>query len=114
MTQSEWVPKAENTELVTRVKQACGTSITDAYGIADKQQRQDRLSDIRKELVEQLTTEDTADEELVEIKSAIKDIEKSTVRGRILSGQPRIAGPSTTKSTIASLPDSSTCRFLDF
>ncbi len=90
-----WETPAENTALRESVERLCGSGIADAYSIQEKQQRQETLAEIRQRVINELSTEDTPQQELDEIKSSLKNIEKSTVRGRIISGQPRIDGRDT-------------------
>ena len=91
-----WQPPEQNTTLLDRVKQLCGARISEAYRIPEKQQRQDMLADIRSQVLDELTTEESTQQEIDEIKSVVKDIEKTTVRQRILSGEARIDGRDTT------------------
>jgi len=91
-TPIDWEPPQENTALKESVERLCGASVADAYSVAQKPQRQDILAGIRKQVVEELATEESTPQELDEIKSALRGIEKSTVRERILSGQARIDG----------------------
>ncbi len=92
VTSVAWAPPEENTTLAENLQQLCGARISEAYRIPEKQQRQDILADIRSQALEQLTTEESPQQEIDEIKSVIKDIEKTTVRQRILSGEARIDG----------------------
>ena len=91
-TSFDWAPPQENTELKENIERLCGTRVAEAYSIPEKQQRQDSLAGIRQQVMDELATEESTQQELDEIKSGLKDIEKSTVRGRVLSGQPRIDG----------------------
>lgn len=89
---SAWEAPQENTELRENIERLCATSVADAYSIPDKQERQDSLAGIRQKVLDELATDESTAPELDEIKSGLKGIEKSTVRGRILAGQPRIDG----------------------
>ncbi len=88
----EWSPKEKDETLAERVRDMAATEIADAYRVAEKQLRQERLAEIRDRVISGLTSEETAPEEIGAIQEAVKDIEKQTVRQRIISGEPRIDG----------------------
>jgi len=89
----EWIAPEENTALADAVTSAASDRVTEAYKIADKLDRYSAMSDVRATVVDELASDDgySADE----IKGAIGKLEKKTVRGRILSGEPRIDGRDT-------------------
>jgi len=91
----DWQAPAENTELIAKVKELAESKIGDAYMIVDKLERQNKLADIRSEVVAALSTDDTSEDEKQEVKNVIKKVEKKVVRGRILDGKPRIDGRDT-------------------
>jgi polyribonucleotide nucleotidyltransferase len=95
----EWSAPEENTALADAVAAAGTDRIIEAYKIADKLERYGAMGDVRSALVEELASEDgySADE----VKGAVGKLEKKTVRGRILSGEPRIDGRDT--STVRSI-----------
>lgn len=93
----EWEAPAVNESLAQTVADACGADLTEAFQIADKQERGNRLSDIFAALKEKLLPDDEAEpsdaapsEE--DLKAEFKNLEKKIVRSRILEGQPRIDG----------------------
>lgn len=88
----EWTPAESDKDLESRVDQMARGDMEEAYRIAEKTERQNRLSEIRDSVVERLTDEETEADRLDTIKRALKDIEKEIVRGRILSGEARIDG----------------------
>lgn len=90
--QTKWEAPQPNVELISRVHGLCRTSIEDAYRIPEKQQRQERLSEIRSQVLDELTRDESTQQDIDEIKTILKDTEKVTVRGRILSGESRIDG----------------------
>ena len=65
--------------------------IGDAYRIKEKMERYAALDEIRKELYEKLTGDDTPWSQ-AQVYGAIDKLEKEIVRGRILAGDPRIDG----------------------
>jgi polyribonucleotide nucleotidyltransferase len=95
VTQWNWQPTTDDTALRENTRAAGEAEVTAAYQIAEKKARQDRLGEIRDQLVVQLAGEDTSDEAETKIKNAVKELEKSVVRRRILEGEPRIDGRDT-------------------
>ncbi|MCW9057610.1 MAG: polyribonucleotide nucleotidyltransferase [Gammaproteobacteria bacterium] len=92
----EWAPAATNEALKSAVAAAGEAAITEAYQIADKQERYTRLSAVRDDLVAQLSAEDAEPRfEAEAVAGAIEKLEKTVVRGRILDGKPRIDGRDT-------------------
>jgi len=92
----DWQAPARDEALASRVAEAAGSRIEDAYQIVDKTERLAALSDIRTSIVDALCPADgdaPADADLAAaVEGEVKRIEKSTVRGRILAGNPRIDG----------------------
>jgi polyribonucleotide nucleotidyltransferase len=91
----DWQAPEKDEALEARVAEAGADLVGEAYKIADKMERQNRMSEVRTEIVEKLTNEETPDDEVDAIKGAIKGLEKKIVRGRILDGEPRIDGRDT-------------------
>ncbi len=90
----DWKPAVEHTELLNKAKEIIGTNIEQAYLIAEKSARQDALKKIRKDLIAQLATE-TSGFTQGQVINAMGELEEKYVRGRILSGEPRIDGRDT-------------------
>ncbi len=88
----EWQAAPANEELAAEVSRAAEQDLAQAYGITEKVQRNERLGEIRSRVTEELAPEDAAPAQLQEISSALKSLEKSLVRQRVLSGDPRIDG----------------------
>jgi polyribonucleotide nucleotidyltransferase len=95
VTQWNWQPIADDVALRENVVAAGEAEITSAYQIAEKKARQDRLGEIRDQLVARLAGGEGGEETENKLKSAIKELEKSIVRKRILEGEPRIDGRDT-------------------
>ncbi len=91
----DWQPPAKDAAMLASVGAATESDIGNAYDIAEKVARQNKLAEIRERTVTQLAGADASDEDIANIKNAIKDIEKDIVRGRILQGKPRIDGRDT-------------------
>jgi polyribonucleotide nucleotidyltransferase len=95
----EWQAPQPNRTLSEAMAAAGESEFTAAYQIADKQERYARLDEIREKVAGELLAVEaepgTAAYSAEEIRSAIEKLEKQIVRGRILSGQPRIDGRDT-------------------
>ncbi len=91
----DWQASEKNASLLEPAQKSGVTEITSAYGIADKVSRQDKLAQVREHIVSSVASVDAGEEELAEIKKAIKGIERDVVRGRILEGESRIDGRGT-------------------
>ena len=89
-----WTAADKDTALADAVNGAAEAALTEAYQIAEKLSRQDRVSEIRGEVVAQLCGEDSNWDE-ADVRGAIESLEKRIVRGRILDGFPRIDGRDT-------------------
>ncbi len=87
----DWQPEESDDELATKIDEMARPLIEQAYKIAEKTERQDELSNIRSNVIEELSPSED-DSVASNIKDELKNIESQIVRGRILSGQPRIDG----------------------
>ena len=87
----DWTPAVVNEELKAAVSDNFASKISDAYQVSDKMQRYAKLAEIRSEAVAALTNEE-AGVSADDVSSMFAKIEKSTVRQRIINGQPRIDG----------------------
>ena len=94
-----WDWQAPNTDesLADQVNSQCRESLGEAYQIAEKVERQNKVGEIRSQLLDSLTS-DAAGSGEAEVLGAFSKLEKEIVRGRILAGEPRIDGRS--KSTV--------------
>ncbi|MFB9145225.1 polyribonucleotide nucleotidyltransferase [Halomonas alkalicola] len=88
----EWQAPAENTELKAAVAGAFEARVGEAYRITDKMARQDALSALKAEAVEQLAGEEEGKFDAEEVKGAFAGLEKRVVRSRVVKGEPRIDG----------------------
>jgi len=93
----DWQPAAKNTVVEAAVREAAQSAVADAYRVAEKQQRAQRLSEVREALVARLAPgeETPANWTGHELEDAIDALEKATVRSRILAGERRIDGRDT-------------------
>jgi len=87
----EWVAPADNESLLTAIKSKFESQISEAYQTVDKIERYEKMGEVKDAALEQFVNEDESISE-DEVKNYIKKIEKSTVRERILAGEPRIDG----------------------
>ena len=87
----EWVAPEENESLLSSIKSKFESQISEAYQTVDKMDRYEKMGEIKDAAVEEFVSEDASVSE-DEVKNYIKKIEKSTVRERILAGEPRIDG----------------------
>ncbi len=87
----EWVAPEENESLLASIKSKFEDQISQAYQTVDKMERYEKMGEIKDAAVEEFVTEDESITE-DDVNNYIKKIEKSTVRERILAGEPRIDG----------------------
>jgi len=89
----DWQPPARDEKLHEQIAGYVRDDIQAAYQIPDKQERQERLSEIKEDALAYFAgdDEDTASA----VKAAVGEVEKTTVRSRILRGEPRIDGRDT-------------------
>ena len=88
----DWEAPAEDQDLTTAVAGQAQAAMTAAYQITDKQERQSAVGDAKAAAVEALADGDDAQWSADEVKGALYKLEKSTVRSRVIAGEPRIDG----------------------
>jgi polyribonucleotide nucleotidyltransferase len=93
----DWQPAPKNQAVEAAVREAGGAAVAEAYRIAEKQQRSQRLGEIREELIAKLAPAEESPRGWTrdELEDAIDALEKSTVRSRIIAGERRIDGRDT-------------------
>jgi polyribonucleotide nucleotidyltransferase len=91
----DWTPAEKDESVAEKVAAIGKAGFEEAYSIAEKMTRQDTCSQVRKQILDELTNEESSTDDVEKINGAIKSLEKSIVRGRILDGQPRIDGRDT-------------------
>ncbi len=87
-----WNAPQEDESLVDAVKQSVADRLTEAYGIAEKQERRASIGDIRRTCVSTLAESASASWRAADVEAQFSKLEKSTVRERVLDGKPRIDG----------------------
>lgn len=88
----DWQAPEADTELEQEIEKRCADLLREAYAIRDKLNRRDRLSEIRKEVVDALCDSEDAKWSKGEVGSGIEELESKLVRGGIIVGEPRIDG----------------------
>ncbi|HHM05165.1 MAG TPA: polyribonucleotide nucleotidyltransferase [Gammaproteobacteria bacterium] len=90
----DWQPPPVDEALQQAVAERCAAALAEAYQIAEKQTRQQKVAEIRQAALAELAGEDSLwDAE--QVRDAFGALEKNTVRSRILAGHPRIDGRDT-------------------
>ncbi|MGI9259129.1 MAG: polyribonucleotide nucleotidyltransferase [Gammaproteobacteria bacterium] len=97
----DWVAPEVDETLASSVEAAVGDQLVEAYKIAEKMSRYQRLGEIKAELVAALADEESSQWAAEEVEGEFSRLEKSTVRGRVLAGEPRIDGRD--KSTVRAI-----------
>jgi len=88
-----WEAPVADPSLAERVSGLATAGLESAYAIADKLERRDAVSEVKKSVIESLCPpEDENAPAPGDVAAAFSTLEKALVRERILSGQPRIDG----------------------
>jgi polyribonucleotide nucleotidyltransferase len=82
----------EDNELLARVRELTEAELREAYAIAGKQERHDRVAAIKQKVVAVLVPEDDDGTRAPQVASAFKEAEKEVVRSSILQSSRRIDG----------------------
>ncbi|MBL1261668.1 MAG: polyribonucleotide nucleotidyltransferase [Thiotrichaceae bacterium] len=90
-----WEPEAIDDALVSAVESASTEAVTAAYQIKEKLVRQDRLAEVRNDIVAQLCSAEEAKWSAEDVKGVISKVEKNVVRSQIINGELRIDGRDT-------------------
>ncbi|MCW4151451.1 MULTISPECIES: polyribonucleotide nucleotidyltransferase [Halomonadaceae] len=92
----DWQPPEENMALKAAMADAFEAKVGEAYRITDKMARQDALSALKDEAVDQLAAAEGEETEgkfsKDDVKGAFAGLEKRVVRSRVVKGEPRIDG----------------------
>ena len=84
----EFVPPAENDDLVESVRETLGDGLGEAYRVTDKKARSKQLHELRDQAITKLEGESDPND----VANAFGTLEKKIVRERVLNGEPRIDG----------------------
>lgn len=90
-----WQAPAENTALLDAIRSQFGEAISQAYTITVKQDRYNRLGELREQVIAALAGEAEGQFDSDAVKAACGEIEYRTVRANIVNGKPRIDGRDT-------------------
>lgn len=90
-----WSAPAADEALAEKIAEVSTEALTSAYQIADKLERQDAVKAARKAAVEALVSEDADGWSEGDVLAAFGKLEKKIVRGRIIAGEKRIDGRTT-------------------
>jgi polyribonucleotide nucleotidyltransferase len=90
----DWEPVAENAELSSAVAETFAAGVNEAYQISEKMKRYDVIGELQAQAIEQLANEEAGVSD-GDVKHEFAKLEKTTVRNRILDGEPRIDGRDT-------------------
>ena len=88
----DWTPPETNETLKTRVQNEVGEGLGNAYRVTDKKERHNQINALRSQLSDTLSEEFEAEE----VSGAFSSLEKQIVRDRVLDGESRIDGRTTT------------------
>ena len=88
----DWQPVEAPADLEESVSSVVKAGLGDAYRITDKMERQTRVGELRKQVVEQISGDDAAQYSADEVADMFSKVEKNIVRQRVLNGEPRIDG----------------------
>jgi polyribonucleotide nucleotidyltransferase len=88
----EWTAAEEDLELAAAVAAEAASGFTSAYQLTDKMQRQSAVSEIKSSAAEALAAGEEGRWTADQVKTALSKLEKTIVRGRVISGEPRIDG----------------------
>jgi polyribonucleotide nucleotidyltransferase len=88
----DWAAPQPDEALVAAVAEAGEAALREAYGIQDKLARQQRVGEVRAEVIERLTGGEDARWTPEAVQAASEQMEKRIVRGQVLAGKQRIDG----------------------
>ncbi|MBA4741915.1 MAG: polyribonucleotide nucleotidyltransferase [Azoarcus sp.] len=91
----DWQPPARDEALIARVREIAYAELNEAFNLIDKGQRSARLNEIRAKVMGDVIESAENPPSSNVVKDVLHDLEAEIVRGRILSGEPRIDGRDT-------------------
>ncbi len=92
----EWTPPAEDDSKTQRVAEIAKAALEDAFSTPSKVERVAKISAAHADVNAALLTEESSSDEIEAVNAALKNLEKSIVRGRVIAGEKRIDGRDTT------------------
>lgn len=91
----EWQAPAKDEALIARLEAVAKAGLEEAYHITSKQARSQRIKEVRAEAIAAVCTGEDGSPDPLVVGNLLYEMEAVIVRGRILSGQPRIDGRDT-------------------
>ncbi len=91
----DWQAESVDDALVSRIRDAVQDDINAAFNVMDKQARTGQLAELRKKAVELACDGSEGAPSETHVNDILHDLEAAVVRGRVLSGEPRIDGRDT-------------------
>lgn len=88
----DWQAEEKDETLLGKVSAGIKSDLGEAYRIGDKMDRQAKVSEIRKAIVEQLALGEDAAYSGDDVSDMFSKVEKDLVRQQVLNGEPRIDG----------------------
>jgi polyribonucleotide nucleotidyltransferase len=88
----ELAPDTSGEETLAQIRQFAEADLNQAYQIAGKQERRDRVGAIKEKAIAELAPAEDEGAAALQLSSAFKDLEKDVVRSSILSTSRRIDG----------------------
>ena len=88
----EWSAPETNEELQQAVSDQVKAELGNAYRVTDKMERQDRVSELRHQVIAALSGGEDAKYAKDDVSDMFGRIEKDIVRQRVINGEPRIDG----------------------
>lgn len=87
-----WAPPAVDEEKQTLVADLATAPLTEAYLLKDKQQRYQKIAEAKQAVMTKVLANAPEDADALVYANLVDELEKTLVRNRILSGEPRIDG----------------------
>jgi len=91
----DWQPPAKDEAMIAKVTELAEAPLREAYGLRQKQARQQRLKDVYANVLEQSVPADAPAGYSNQVSDFVFSLEAKIVRNQILSGEPRIDGRDT-------------------
>jgi polyribonucleotide nucleotidyltransferase len=91
----EWTPIAKNEELLAKIKAIAEEDLKQAYNLRQKQSRYAKIDEIKAKVTAELITAESDTLFVNQVNEYFEQFEAAIVRGKILSGEPRIDGRDT-------------------
>jgi len=88
----DWEAEPTDDALLEQVSSAVKAELGEAYRVSDKMERQGKVGDLRRSVVEQLATGGDDAPSTDDVAGMFSKVEKDLVRQRVINGEPRIDG----------------------